>query len=73
MYAQISLRSHVAKGSASFLAATVVLAMAQEWATWAITQRKWWKLIPATFLAIMAVFEAHQVWSRIETIAGWRR
>ncbi|KKL75246.1 hypothetical protein LCGC14_2056770, partial [marine sediment metagenome] len=54
MYAQISLRSHVAKGSASFLAATVVLAMAQEWATWALTQRKWWKLIPATFLAIMA-------------------
>jgi hypothetical protein len=59
MYAQISLRSHVAKGSASFLAAAVTLAMAQEWATWALAQRKWWKLIPAYVLATFALFEAH--------------
>lgn len=73
MTAQLSLRAHVAKGSASFLAATVTLAMAQEWATWALTQRKWWKLIPAYLLATAAMFEGHQVWTRVEWIAGWRR
>jgi hypothetical protein len=73
MYAHLSLRSHVAKGSASFLAAAVTLAMAQEWATWALTQRKWWKLIPAYVLATFAMFESFQVWTRVERIAGWRR
>jgi hypothetical protein len=54
----------------SFLAATVVLSMSQEWASWALEQRRYWKLLPAAFLAVMAAFEAHQVWRHAERIMG---
>ncbi len=73
MPTQYGLRTHIAKGSASFLAAAVVLAMAQEWAVWALKQRRYWKLLPAYVLATFAMFEAFQVWRRLELIAGWRR
>jgi hypothetical protein len=42
--------------------------MAQEWAVWAVKQRKGWKLAPATFLVGMALFEANQVWQRGERL-----
>ena len=58
------------RGAFSFLAAAVVLGMAQEWATWAFQQRLYWKLLPASVLAVFAVFEAHQVWKRVEKITG---
>lgn len=67
------LRTHIAKGAASFLAATVTLAMAQEWAVWALKQRAYWKLGPAYVLATFAMFEAFQVWRRVELITGWHR
>lgn len=54
----------------SFLAAAVTLGMSQEWATWAFEQRQYWKLLPATLLAMVASFEAHQVWKRVERIMG---
>lgn len=52
----------------SFFAAAVTLGMAQEWATWAIEDRRWWKLGPATVLGAFAMFEAHQVWRRVERL-----
>ncbi len=63
-------REHLIRGAFSFLAAAVTLGMAQEWATWAIEQRRYWKFIPATFLAAVSAFEAHQVFKRGERIMG---
>ncbi len=60
----------VIRAAFSWLAATVTLGMSQEWATWAIEQQRWWKLIPAFALAAAAVFEAHQIWRRGERIFG---
>ncbi len=54
----------------SFLAAAVVLAMAQEWFTWALQDHKWWKIGPGMALTAFALFEAHQVWTRVEKILG---
>ena len=56
--------------SFSFLAAAVTLGMSQEWATWALEQRQYWKLVPSALLAAIASFEAHQVWKRVERIMG---
>ena len=44
------------------------LIMAGEWTTWALEQRKGWKLAPATFLVGMALFEANQVRERGERL-----
>ncbi len=65
-----SRREHLVRGAFSLLAATVTLGMAQEWATWALLQRRYWKLLPAVCLAVAATFEAHQVWNRAERILG---
>lgn len=62
------MREDVIRGMFSFLAATVTLGMSQEWATWAFRQRRYWKLVPAAFLAALAAFEAHQVWERAERV-----
>lgn len=64
------MREHFIRASFSFLAASVSLSMAQEWATWAIQERKRWKLAPATFLVGIAMFEANQVWRRGEQLFG---
>ena len=63
-------QEHLFRGAFSFLAATVTLGMSQEWATWGLRQQRYWKLLPAVFLASLAVFEAHQVWGRVERIFG---
>lgn len=63
-------REHLVRGAFSFLAATVTLGMSQEWATWALRQRRYWKLLPAAVLAAFASFEAHKVWQRVERIMG---
>ena len=62
------MREHLLRAGFSFLAAAVTLGMAQEWAVWAVEQRKGWKLAPATFLAGIAMFEANQVWQRGERL-----
>lgn len=54
----------------SFLAATVTLAMSQEWFTWALERRQGWMILPGMALAAAAIFEAHQVWKRAENIRG---
>jgi hypothetical protein len=64
------MREDVLRSVFSFLAAAVMLGMSQEWATWALEQRRYWKLLPAAFLAAMAAFEAHQVWRHAERIMG---
>ena len=64
------MREQVIRAGFSFLAASVSLSMAQEWATWAIQERRHWKLAPATFLVGIAMFEANQVWRRGERIFG---
>jgi hypothetical protein len=66
------MREHVIRAGFSFLAAAVTLSMAGEWASWAVEQRKCWKLAPATFLVGMAIFEANQVRHRGEHIVGLR-
>jgi len=63
-------REHFIRGAFSLLAASVTLSMSQEWAGWALSQRRYWKLLPAAFLAALASFEAHQVWNRAERIMG---
>lgn len=63
-------QEHLIRGAFSLLAATVTLAMSQEWAGWAINQHRYWKLLPAAFLAMAAMFEAGQVWRRTEKILG---
>ncbi len=65
-----SRRTSMVRASFSFLAAAVTLGMAQEWATWAFEQSRYWKLLPAALLATIATFEAHQVWKRAERIMG---
>ncbi len=65
-----SMREHLIRAGFSFLAAAVTLSMAQEWARWAVEQRKGWKLAPATFLVGMALYEANQVWQRGERLIG---
>jgi hypothetical protein len=62
------MREHLFRAGFSFLAAAVTLGMAQEWAVWAVEQRKGWKLAPATFLVGIAMFEANQVWRRGERL-----
>lgn len=62
------MREHLLRAGFSFVAAAVTLGMAQEWALWAVQQRKGWKLAPATFLVGMALFEANQVWQRGERL-----
>lgn len=64
------MREDFIRGAFSWLAAAVTLGMAQEWATWAFEQRRYWKLFPAAVLASFAVFEAKQVWGRAERIFG---
>jgi len=66
------MREHMIRAGFSFLAAAVTLSMAQEWASWAVEQRKGWKLAPATFLVGMALFEANQVRERGERLIGLR-
>ncbi len=63
-------REYLIRAAFSFLAATVTLGMAQEWATWATEQRRYWKLLPAALLSTIATFEAHQVWKRAERFLG---
>ncbi len=63
-------RENLVRGAFSFLAAGVTLGMAQEWASWAIEQRQYWKLLPAAGLTIASVYEAHKVWNRAERIMG---
>lgn len=58
------------RGLFSTLAATVVLLMSQEWATWAFDQHRYWKLLPAIVLAALAVYEANKVWKRAERVLG---
>lgn len=65
-----AMREHLIRAGFSFLAAAVTLSMAQEWASWAVEQRKGWKLAPATFLLGMALFEANQVRERGERLIG---
>lgn len=65
-----SQREHLVRGAFSVLAAAVTLGMSQEWATWALEQRQYWKLLPAAVLVVLASFEAHQVWKRAERIIG---
>ncbi len=60
------MKRDLVRGSFSFLAATVTLGMAQEWAVWALEQHRYWKLVPSALLATAATFEAHQVWKRAE-------
>jgi hypothetical protein len=62
------MREHLIRAGFSFLAAAVTLSMAGEWATWALEQRKGWKLAPAGFLVGMALFEANQVRQRGERL-----
>jgi hypothetical protein len=64
------MREHLIRAGFSFLAASVTLSMAQEWASWAIHERKRWKFAPATFLMGIAMFEANQVWRRGERLFG---
>lgn len=52
----------------SLVAAAVLLAMSSEWAVWALEQRAYWKLAAAVVLAGFAVFEAHQVWVRVDAL-----
>ncbi len=54
----------------SLLAASVTLAMASEWSQWAIRQRSWWKLVPASILAGFSVYESQKVWVRTEKLLG---
>ena len=54
----------------SFLAASVTLSMAAEWSQWAMNQRSWWKLVPASVLAGFSVYEANKVWFRAERLLG---
>lgn len=63
-------REYLIRAVFSFLAATVTLGMAQEWATWACEERRYWKLLPAALLSTVATFEAHQVWKRVERVLG---
>jgi hypothetical protein len=62
------MREHLIRAGFSFLAASITLQMAGEWATWARAERKAWKLAPATFLLGMALFEANQVRTRGERL-----
>jgi hypothetical protein len=62
------MREQLIRAGFSFLAAYVSLSMAQEWAGWAIEERKQWKFAPATFLVGIALFEANQVWRRGERL-----
>ena len=64
------MREQVIRAGFSFLAAAVTLSMAQEWAGWAVQERKRWKFAPATFLVGMALFEANQVRQRGERLFG---
>ncbi|KKN22940.1 hypothetical protein LCGC14_0910150 [marine sediment metagenome] len=64
------MREDLIRMSFSFLAAAVTLAMAQEWITWAIEDHKWWKAGPGVVLAVFAVYEAHKVWRRVESMLG---
>jgi len=64
------MREHLIRASFSFLAAAVTLSMAGEWTSWAVQQRKGWKLGPAAFLTGIALFEAHQVRQRGERLIG---
>lgn len=67
---RLVVNKDLVRGSFSFLAAMVTLGMAQEWATWAAEERRYWKLLPAALLAMIATFEAHQVWKRAEQVIG---
>jgi hypothetical protein len=64
------MHEDLVRGAFSFLAATVMLGMSQEWATWALAQRRCWKFLPAVVLAMFASYEAHKVWNRAERIMG---
>ena len=64
------MRENLIRAGFSFLAASVTLSMAGEWAAWALQERKGWKLAPATFLLGIAVFEANQVRARGERLFG---
>lgn len=60
------MREQIIRAAFSALAAAVTLSMSQEWMTWAIEQRKPWKIIPSLILGAFSLFEAHQVWRRGE-------
>lgn len=64
------MREDLIRMSFSFLAAVVLMGMAQEWFTWALERRQGWRVLPGVALAAFAVFEAHQVWRRAERILG---
>ncbi|KKN83863.1 hypothetical protein LCGC14_0295160 [marine sediment metagenome] len=60
------MKEAVIRGSFSALAGLVFAATSSEWTLWAIEQRRYWKLIPAVFLACLTVFESAQVWKRVD-------
>jgi hypothetical protein len=62
------MREQIVRGLFSALAGGVFLATSAEWSMWAIEQRRYWKLIPACFLGLLAVFEAVQVWKRVDRL-----
>lgn len=59
---------NITRGLFSALAGLVFAATSAEWALWAIEQRRYWKLIPAIFLAGLTTFESAQVWKRVDRL-----
>lgn len=62
------MREQAVRGMFSALAGAVFLATAAEWSLWAIEQKRYWKLAPAAFLGMLAVFEGAQVWKRVDRL-----
>lgn len=62
------MREQVIRGLFSALAGLVFAATSAEWALWALEQRRYWKLIPAAFLAALTTFEGAQVWRRVDRL-----
>ena len=65
-----SKRESRVRAAFSTLAAVVFLAAGQEWITWGVEQRRYWKLLPGVVLLGFSAFEAHQVWRRVDTVIG---
>lgn len=62
------MKEQVVRGMFSAVAGAVFAATSAEWALWAVEQKRYWKLLPACFLAALTTFEAAQVWKRVDRL-----
>ena len=60
------MREHFVRGVFSSIAGAVFLATSAEWFGRAVEKGQPWRFIPAYILACFAVFEAAQVWHRVD-------